>query len=134
MNYPQIPQALGTVAGPVISRRAGGTVYKGRGLKNHTTVNGVVAIANAGVAIVGVATYDAISGEDVGVMSEGQIDYAEAGEAVASVHTNLAVDSVGRFVAATTNDVIVGRNETVSAALGDPFVVTLYSIAQSVSA
>ena len=133
-TFPPIPNALGSVFNDdVYSRRANGQVYKGRGAKYHTTANTVTAIANAGVAIIGIFLQD-INGGDVAVMKSGQYEFAEAGAAIASLFTNLAVDNVGRFVAATTNDIIVGRNLTVAAGAGDQFVIQLYATAQSVSA
>lgn len=134
-TFPAVPQPLGTIFGGdgPVSRHTSGTVYKGRAVKLHTTSNTITAIANAGVAMHGICLEDKATALDVGVLLSGQYAEAEAGDALASLHTNLALDNVGRFVAATTNDIIVGVNLSTAAQAGDQFVI-LISTAQKVSA
>jgi hypothetical protein len=121
-------QPLGFIydTGPYSFHAGTGGTTIGRAVKMAPGVaNTVIPISVAGEASWGIALSTQLIGEDVSVLQRGRFDKAEAGAALATLYTPLMVDSVGRYVAATTGKVIVGMNVTLAVNVGDAFVIEL---------
>jgi hypothetical protein len=118
-------QELGSVNLQSVTRIADGALREGRAVKHTTVLNTVEECDAAGERIDGVAMYDAATGRSCNIIQEGTFDRAIAGAALATLHTELAVDAEGRFVAAVTGDIVVGKNLTAAGAAGDYFVLDL---------
>jgi hypothetical protein len=116
-------QELGSVNVVSVTRIADGALREGRAVKATTAINTVEECDAAGERMDGVALYDAADGKSCNIIQTGAFDRAIAGAAIAAVGTELAVDAEGRFVAAVTGDVVVGKNLTPAGAAGDYFVL-----------
>lgn len=117
---------LGSIHGqPPVTGKAAGAINRGHGINYTATVGEVEEADAAGQAIDGIAIETVDDGEHLAILQDGRYEQAVAGAALGTVNTDLAMDASGRFVAATTNDVIVGQNLTTAAGADDQFVVEL---------
>lgn len=103
--------------------RAEGAITKGYGLKYGTAQNGALVSSVNGSKIAGVAGESCASGEAFLAVKDGEVK-AIAGDAI-TIHSEVAVDSDARFIAAASGDVVVGIARTAAAADGDEFILEL---------
>jgi hypothetical protein len=118
--------ALGTIYGqPPIGRKAAGTIRQGRAVKFTANVNEVAEGDDTAEATYGIALNDALVGEGVTVLKDGQFDGAVCGAALATANVPLTVDDEGRYVAAGDDEPIAGYNRTVTGAEDEVFCIEL---------
>lgn len=87
------------------------------------TATGFALCGAADVDFLGVLQDDPKLGES-GTIKVGQATKAHAGAAIA-ITDELTTDSTGRFIAATTGNVVVGRPLEAAAAAGDLFAMEI---------
>jgi hypothetical protein len=104
---------------------ASGAIRDGRAVKRTAARNTVEECDAAGEASYGIAVGDAADTKAASVLKRGRYERAVAGDALATLHTPLATDNQGRYVAAVEADVILGINLTLASAAGSLFTIEL---------
>lgn len=116
---------LGSVPLEEYTYVASEAIAEGRACKYGTASRGADLCDSNGEESIGIALHDAAAGEAVTIRRQGRFERAVSGAALGTLHTPLAVNTEGKYVAATNPNVVVGYCLSTTGGADEHFVIQL---------